>query len=79
VNCCSAASSPAHSHEFQQLSIPFYRKPTRARERHLIQTVAAKMAPITRASSLILGIRVSVAEGPESRKWKTEDNSEKFQ
>src|ERR1700739_1659283 len=25
------------------------------------------MAPITRASSLILGIRVSVAEGPESR------------
>ena len=37
------------------------------------------MAPITRASSLILGIRVSVAEGPESRKWKTEDTSEKFE
>ena len=42
-------------------------------------TVAAKMAPITRASSLILGIRVSVAEGPESRKRKTEDTSEKFE
>ena len=37
------------------------------------------MAPITRASSLILGIRVSVAEGPESRKRKTEDTSEKFE